>query len=120
MSMGKKDVEATVPSTNRTVFWTTVAVTDITRQLEVYETTLICNTAAAAGTVYLPNVAEAAGMTYTIELRTAGNNLTIKDGSGYAAATVGWDDVVPNKAKEYAVFYSDGHKWAVVDSSLSL
>jgi len=116
----KKDIEAIVPESLQTVFWNTVATTDITRQLLAYETTIIVSTAAAAGTLYLPNVAEAKGLTYTIIQKVAGNNLVVKDGSNYAAISQNWSDITLNFANEFVVLRSDGCKWATVDSALSL
>lgn len=119
-SMAKNDVEACVAESNKHIFWTTVATTNITKQLKVHETSLIVDTSAAAGTVYLPHVAECAGLTYTILLRTAGNNLVIKDTPAAAAEAENWSSITLNANDEYAVLRSDGQKWAVVDSATSL
>lgn len=118
--MPKREIEAVVAEPYKTVFWTVVAVTDIAKTLELYETTCIVNSTAATATLYLPNVAEAKGMTYKVILRAGTNAVTIKDGSNYTAISEIWADQAPNAAGEYVEFYSDGHSWTVTASSLSL
>ena len=108
--LGKRTSEV-VETSAGTVFWTTVATTDITRTLKLYEDTIIVSTAAAAGTLTLPDVGEAKGQTFTIMLRTAGNNLTVQDNAGDNAED--WTDYTLDAANDNLCLYSNGRRWLV-------
>ena len=99
-SMPKREIEAVVAEPYKTVFWTVVAVTDIVKTLKLYETTCIVNSTAATATLYLPNVAEAKGMTYKVILRAGTNAVTIKDGANYAAIAVGTTKITTGRYVE--------------------
>ena len=109
-SMAKRNADMVAPTAG-TVFWTTVATTDITKTLALYETTCIVSTAAAAGTLTLPDVGEAKGQTFTIMLRTAGNNLTVQDES--SANAEDWTDYTLDAANDNLCLYSNGRRWLV-------
>ena len=109
--LARQSIEAGVLERDKTVFWTTVATTDITKTLKVYEQYLETNSAAAAGTVYLPNVAEARGLTYTIHAITVGNAITVKD-TPTASGTLDWlGDFTLDTAGDKVVLQSDGRRW---------
>lgn len=104
----KRDIEYATHETAKVVFWTTVAVTDITKTLKLYEHTLIVNTAAAAGTLTMPNVTEARGLSFTIILRTAGNNLVIQDSD----ESEDWPgDYTLDVAHDNVELHSNGVRW---------
>lgn len=100
-----------VDNTTGTAFWTTVATTDITRTLNMYEDVLVVSTAAAAGTLSLPDVGEAKGKTFTIMLRTAGNNLVVQDHN--SANAEDWTDYTLDAANDNLCLYSNGRRWLV-------
>lgn len=72
----------------------------------------IVTTAAGTHTCYLPSVAEAVGLTFTIRLVTAGNNLTVADNDD----SLDWSDLTLDTAEDFCVLFSDGQKWHVLES----
>lgn len=96
---------------DRTLFHTTVESTD--HQLTVRDQVVrISNTYAIS--VYLPSVAEAAGLTFTISVDSATAAITLQD-FGYGDS-LNWDgDYTLDAAEDSVCLYSDGRKWTEVD-----
>ncbi len=111
-SMVKRDIEAVVTEPAKTVFWTTVAGTDTARDLKLWEENIYVSTAAAAGTLTLPSVAEAAGLTFNIYSLGATNNLTIKD----RGDSLGWTNITLVNAGDCASLRSNGRQWILIES----
>ena len=109
MNLFKQDIEETVHSTATLVFFTPASANE-EKKLALYEQTVICNTASYAGKVTLPNVTEAKGMTYNIQLKTAGNNLTVQDRDD----SEDWTDATLDAANDNMCVLSDGVRWSIL------
>jgi hypothetical protein len=111
-SIVKNDIDAIVLERDKTVYWTTVAVTDVARDLELWEENIYVDTTAAAGTLTLPSVAEAAGLTFNIYSLGSTNDLTIQDRDD----SLGWTDVTIEDAGDCLSIRSNGRQWVLVES----
>ncbi len=119
MNMAKKSIDAIVHPTAQTIFFTSAGTGEV-KTLNPYETTVICDTSGFTGTVKLPAVKEAEGMTFNIILRTAGNNLTITSaGGGTYPEAEAWADITLTANDNYAILYSDGQRWMTLASATS-
>ncbi|MCP4392861.1 MAG: hypothetical protein GY804_01105 [Alphaproteobacteria bacterium] len=70
--------------------------------------------------IMLPPVGESAGKIFTIRVPDSGGDVTIVaygDGSSLDDAE-DWTDLVCGSDADYAVLYSDGFKWYILDSDV--
>lgn len=111
-SQAKRDIDAVVVERDKTVFWTTVAVTDITKSLKLWEENIYVSTVAAAGTLTLPNVSEAKDLTFNICSLGATNVLTIKD----RGDSFGWTNITVVNAGDNRSVTSNGKQWVLNES----
>ena len=86
----------------------------VSATLTVNQQTVECVTGAAVDvTITLPNVEEAKGRIFTIQLITDGGfDVVIQDQDESRS----WTDLTLDTALDYAVLYSDGRKWWVLAS----
>ncbi len=111
MGKFKRDLGKVI-HTAKTVFFTSTE-TGEEKALSLFEQVVICSTASYTGTVLLPNVGEAKGLTYSIQLRTAGNNLTVADRND----SQDWNgDDTLDTADDYVEYRSDGIRWILLAS----
>lgn len=75
--------------------------------LALYQQQVRANTTAGAMTIYLPAVAEAKGLMFSIILETDNGNLTIAD----LDDSYNWSDLTCDDALDGFLLYSDGHVW---------
>jgi hypothetical protein len=88
--------------------------TTTTRTLKVNEQIVRVTTGSSASTLTLPNVQEAMGKMYAIQLMTdGGGNLTVNDG---AEAEGTLSDTYADAA-DRAVYFSDGQYWHTLAST---
>jgi hypothetical protein len=110
-SIVKNDIDAIVLERDKTVHWTVVAVTDITRDLELWEENIYVNNTAATCTLTLPSVAEAAGLQFNIYITGATNALTIQDRDD----SLDWTDLTLEDAGDFVSLKSNGRTWITVE-----
>jgi hypothetical protein len=126
LTLQAKDIEQHgLQHVSRTTF---VAVTLITKQMTIRDKITIINSAAAAGTVYLPPVAEAIGQIFCV-LATTGNTQTVtvkpfEGGVGVADSTIWLDGTTPatsaalTGANSWICVMSIGAGWVTLSYNL--
>jgi hypothetical protein len=87
-----------------------------TYQMTTYDYVLRPDSQAKAFTITLPPVAEARGRWYSIVVRRAGNNITVKDHDDSEC----WPgDMILDTKCDRALLFSDGLTWLVFEGALN-
>lgn len=79
--------------------------------LTVYEQTVLVYATAAIHTIYLPNVTEARGLLFSINLiDTTAHTVTVADND----ESLGWSDLSLTADGDHVLLYSDGVRWNLI------
>ncbi len=114
--MVRNDIEYGVQDPETPKFWTTVAVTDITLDIELRWREIVVNLAAAAGTATLPSVKEADGLEFTVRTPTVGNALTLQDRND----SIDWQgDFTLDAADDLITLKAVNGQWVVVENRIA-
>jgi len=109
--LARENVRNVVEDVEKTYFFTPASSGEVLYLRDsLFYDTIICDTTSFAGTVQMPSVAEARGMSFTITLRTdGGNDITIVDEDD----SEDWADDTFADANDTVTFRSDGTRWII-------
>ena len=112
--------QETVMSRDKTVFIEPASAT--TRQLAVYEQVVRIDDSSYGGTLILPPVCEAKGLTYDINVSSGSNDwvivaftITEHGGTGYPDS-LDWSNITLTADEDSVSLRSNGRTWVVVES----
>lgn len=94
-------------------------------QMKITDRIVYADSSSGSIIVYVPDVVEAKGRTFTVEAPFAGSNSVFVNSKGKKNPAVGWlsglyYDYLAASSGDFITLYSDGERYSVIDSSINV